>query len=252
MRGWGKGISSSSHCCEVFTIHRQDVSQTATVAVIVEITLCVYVLLDITAAGKSVFSVVAQNHNISQLISYQSMSFFSQTGSNKHSVRCRTSAASTSATAPPFVVVVLNSGLFVSVSVGCLMQLCVCDGWLQCFSNREWGPGLFPVGIHMGGYVWVILRFRDLHVGNWTPESGSAMFCRFSYMPQLYFCLWQREKHICFTDQQRTRNKREPNANPDTQQNLCATVFSLETFVFHHCEIFAQTAPKKTVFLLLQ
>lgn len=31
MRGWGNGISSSSHCCEVFSVHRQDISQTATV-----------------------------------------------------------------------------------------------------------------------------------------------------------------------------------------------------------------------------
>ncbi len=170
MRGWGKGISSSSHCFEVFTIHRQDVSQTATVAVIVEITLCVYVLLDITAAGKSVVSVVAQNHNISWLSSYQSMSFLSQTGSCKHSVRCRTSAVSTSATAPAFAVVVLNSGLFVSVSAGCLMQLCFCDGWLQCFSNQEWGPGLFPVGVHMGGALICLsypalpwLTYRELN-----------------------------------------------------------------------------------------
>lgn len=136
MRGWGKGISSSSHCCEGFIAYRQDVSQTATVAVLeIPPYMCICFTY-ITAADNSVFSVVTQNHNISQLISYQSMSFCLRTSSNKSSVRCWTSAVSTSATAPAFVAVVLNWGLFVRVSVGCLMQLGFCDGWLKCFFEQ--------------------------------------------------------------------------------------------------------------------
>lgn len=53
-------------------VHGQDVSQTSTVAAVAEITLCVYVSLDITAAEQnnpSVCSVAAGNHNTSQLIS---------------------------------------------------------------------------------------------------------------------------------------------------------------------------------------
>lgn len=66
-------------------------------------------------------------------------------------------------------------------------------------------------------YVWVSLLYRDLRVGNWTPKSGNDMFYLLSYMPQLYFGLWRTQKHICFTDQRRTWNETDLNANPDTQ-----------------------------------
>lgn len=69
-------------------------------------------------------------------------------GSNKYELL---DTGSVCIRAPVFAAALLNSGLFVTVSVGCLMQLCFCDGWLQCFSNQEWGLGLLPSGMHAFG-----------------------------------------------------------------------------------------------------
>lgn len=66
----------------------------------------------------------------------------------------------TSATIVIFAVGILSWGLFVSVLVGCLMQVCFCDGWLQHVSDQDQEPGPFPPGIRTGGasrYVRLIL-----------------------------------------------------------------------------------------------
>lgn len=63
---------------------------------------------------------------------------------------------------PTFAAVgILSWGLFVSVSVGCLMQVCFCDGWLQHVSDQDPEPGPFPAGIRAGRasrFVGLILR----------------------------------------------------------------------------------------------
>lgn len=59
-----------------------------------------------------------------------------------------------------FAVGILSWDLFVSVSVGCLMQVCFCDGSLQSFSDQDWEPGLFPPGLctdRGNQCVWLIL-----------------------------------------------------------------------------------------------
>lgn len=165
MRAWGKGISFP--LCYLFTRiyhHREDVVKQQ--QSFLNPACIVYSLFYITTVEN--LSVVAPNHIVSLVIQTQSSLVLKSrivclfvnltrthsvsNASSKHSERCWTLAMPPSVTAR----VVFMSGLFVSVSVGCLMQLGFCDGWLQCFSNQEWGPGPFPLGVHVGralGYL---------------------------------------------------------------------------------------------------
>lgn len=191
MRGWGNGISSSSHCCKVFCVYRQDVSQTATVFIIIH----------------------SQTGNCS--VSGGRWWF------HKHSVRFWTLVVSTCATTPVFVAAFLNPGLFVSVSVGCFVYIVFCDGWLRCFSNQEWGSGLIPIAIQMGG----VLAYLSNPALAWFTRIelnplNLAMPCS-TYLATCHRFISAsdkdiKKKHICFTDQQGTWNKRHPDTNPDT------------------------------------
>lgn len=103
------------------------------------------------------------------------------------------------------------------------MHMVFCDGWLQCFSNQEWGPGLMLMGIQMGGVVAYFSNpappwqtHRELN----PPKSIYAISYLLSYMPQLYFCHWQRQKHICFTDERTSWNKRRKSWHTSWCQNL--------------------------------
>lgn len=203
MRGWGNGISSSSHCCKVFSVHRQDVSQTATVL-------------------KSFMSISKQWSAAYLWLHMQP-------------VRCWTWGVSTSATTPALVAAFLWAEACLSVcqwDVWCTLWH-FCDGWLQCFSNQEWGSGRMLMGIQMGG---VAAYFSNPALAWQTqgelnpPKSSRAMFYLLSYRPQLYFCRWQRQNHICFTDQQTTRNKRRKSWHTSRCQNLCVS----QCLVYRH------------------
>lgn len=106
---------------------------------------------------------------------------------------------------------ILSWGLFVSVSVGCLMQVCFCDGWLQRFSEQDREPGAFPLGIRTGGgnqYVWLILP--DVS----SAEGTEPQICPNHGPPtQLQASIKEWTRLLC---RQRIRNKRSP--NPDVAQ----------------------------------
>lgn len=171
---------------------------------------------------------------------------FPQTASNKHSVRRGTSVCSSSCSC--------SGGFeltFVCQCVSGMFDAALLLWWLTAvlFKPREWGPGLFPVGIHMwgGGYgcVWVILLCRDVRIGNWTP--------RYLAMPPL-----QLHAHgfTAASDKDKTTSALQADGGRETKEAqilirsmrpepVCATVFSLQMFVLHRGDIFAQTTQRK-------
>lgn len=146
---------------------------------------------------------------------------FPQTASNKHSVRRGTSVCSSSCSC--------SGGFeltFVCQCVSGMFDAALLLWWLTAvlFKPREWGPGLFPVGIHMwgGGYrcVWVILLCRDVRIGNWTPDIWRCHLC--SYMPTaLHPPLTKTKPRLLYRPTEDVKQKRPKSWSAAWGQNRC-------------------------------
>lgn len=95
-----------------------------------------------------------------------------------------------------FAVGLLSWGLFVGVSAGCLMLVCLCDGWLQRVSDQDREPGPFSTGPPrrqsqpgcLANPAWWVLCS-----GNRTAESAQTVFHLLSSKPL------SPSEHVCFT-----------------------------------------------------
>lgn len=149
---------------------------------------------------------------------------------------------------------VLNLGLFVSVSLGCLMQLCFCDGWLQCFLNQEWGLGLLPMGIHLGG---VLVNFSNLLCHDLHIEPLHLAIPWSTYLSTCHSFISSHYKDNSTSALQTVRgheNKSNPIANPHAQHE--ARTFVYQCLV---CRCLCYTTlkylhrqAKENIFFLLQ
>lgn len=86
-----------------------------------------------------------------------------------------------------FAVGILSWDLFVSVSVGCLMQVCFCDGSLQSVSDQDREPGPFPAGLRTDGgnqCVWLILA--DVSSVEGTEPPNLPKPCSTYWATRLY------------------------------------------------------------------
>lgn len=107
----------------------------------------------------------------------------------------------------------------------------LCDGWLQRFSKRERGPGLFPLGrpLRVGyRYVWVIL----LHMTcSWGAEPlNLAGPCSIF----LATCLQQRRNTSAPCTNRGRETKESRALIRRTCVCVCVALFSLQMCVFNH------------------